>query len=402
MILKDTSAKFPELPWLIRVPFTKPYWNIGKSIILSTKTESEQELLGLLEKKAGINNAQLIDSATSGLAEALRQIKAGKKDEIIIPSFVCRSVINAILSQKCTPVLADVDPDFNISPKSVEKLITKKTKAIIAVHQYGKTCRIDVLRKLCSYNKITLIEDSAIPLGIKHKGIPVGCWGDYSVISFNSGKTIVGGGGALYIDNKHNNKIKFQGTAKGNFLRLLVTIYWKPFLAPIYKLLYSLRILKRENNIPRFYENNKPDLKKKMPKKMNKLQLSLILHQLKNFEKLTAGLNAVAETYYSNLANLREISLPNPTGNQFTLFPVQVPDRYSLAEDLRKKGIETQWTFYPIHLQKSYAGKFKKGPLKETDILWKKELSLPIYPKMGTKKAMFVVKQIKRYYRDVK
>ncbi len=394
---------FPPLPRRVKVPFSIPYWNLPKIIGIIFEKNLEAKTKELLSS-IGLNNTCLVDSGTSGLFLILKEIGITKGDEIILPSFVCKSVSNTILSAKGTPVLVDIDDDFNISPKSVSKSITKNTKAVIAVHQYGKMCKIQKLRSICKSNGIILIEDSAVPIGIKYKERFVGTFGDYSLVSFNMGKTIVSFGGGLVncnIKKSFDCRSVLRGRIK-NILFFLTNIYYKRFFINAYSLLIKLGIKKRLENICELYENINKSEVTIVPRKINRLQLATTLFQLRNIKRILSKQARIAEIYRKKLSNIKEITLPINNAHSFTYFPIAVKNRYRLAKWLSENGIETQWTFYPLHLQTKFA-KYAKGIiLKNTDQLWKKELSLPIHAKMTVEQAEFVCKKIGEFYKNGK
>ena len=134
-----------------------------------------------------------------------------KNDEVIVPSFTFAGSINSIINCGAKPVLADVDIDsWTISLKSIKKLITKKTKAIMMVHIYGQPCKIDQIKKFFKLKKIFLIEDCAEAVGARYKNRLVGLDGDCSCFSFFANKTITTGEGGMVVfkDEKIAEKAK--------------------------------------------------------------------------------------------------------------------------------------------------------------------------------------------------
>lgn len=136
------------------------------------------------------------------LAYILAGLKKG--DEIITTIFTCTATNIPMLYMGLKIKFADVDLNtMNISVKSVKKLITKKTKAIVVVHYGGLPCDMDELKKISKKNKITLIEDAAHALGAKYNGKTIGNISDFSTFSFQAIKHFTtGDGGILTIKNK--------------------------------------------------------------------------------------------------------------------------------------------------------------------------------------------------------
>lgn len=414
--VSKTDVLFPPLPPRIKVEFSRPFWNIMSILGLYLTPNLDKRLHVEFKKIYPDDKIIFVDSATSGIYLILKELDVSKKDEIIIPSYVCKAVINAVLEAGATPVFVDISDDFNMDPKDIVKKITSKTRAIIAVHQYGKLCQIKEIRKICkNYNKkhkIILIEDTAVPIGIQSGDVQSGLFGDYSVFSFNMGKTIVSFGGGAVLSkstfnlNNLNNISKKRGKHMlRRYLFFLTNIYYKKFFSMPFNLLRELGFAHREENIQQLYEKSNARPVKIVPTTMTRLQKAATLHQLRNIDIITKNLKRIAGIYDTLLKNIKEIRLPDSKFNQYTYYAIKISDgsddssRYELATFLSKVGIETQWTFYPLHLQSKYSRYYTKNDsLKNTNLLWKRELSLPIGPKMSEKKARFVANQISEFY----
>lgn len=146
-------------------------------------------------------------SCTGALHLALAAIGLKKNDEVIVPELTWVSSVSPILFLNGTPVFADVEKNtLCLDPDSVEKRISKKTKAIICVGLYGNVPNMKKLKSIAKKNKIYLIEDVAESLGSKFENKNLGSFGDISVYSFNGTKiTVTGEGGMLTFNNKKIN-----------------------------------------------------------------------------------------------------------------------------------------------------------------------------------------------------
>ncbi len=295
---------FPPLPRYIKVPFFRPYHNIISICIGALKKNKEKQIITFLKKTFNIRkNILLTDSGTSALYLALKDIGLKKTDEVIIPSFVCKAVINAVIAAGGRPVFVDIGRDFNMSIKSIKKTITKKTRVIIAVHQYGKTCQIAAIAKICTAHKLLLIEDSAITLGIKHHDTYVGNYGDYAVFSFNIGKTATAfGGGALILQNTKRIKRICSSLLrpKNQFFRyifFITNIYYKKIFAVPFTLLVKIGIIQREEDITQLYkETNKKKVVIKAYQPTG-IQEAAILYQLRKLTQINSNQKKTAEIY---------------------------------------------------------------------------------------------------------
>jgi dTDP-4-amino-4,6-dideoxygalactose transaminase len=156
-----------------------------------------QQLTGALGRSYGV----LCGRGTTALWLALRAIR--RRDgpgEVIMPDLLCTTALDGALLAGFVPVFADVLPDrFTLSPASVAKLVTPRTRAILVVHLFGHVADMDLIRRAAP--GIPLIEDAVQGLGGRFKDKPVGAWGDMSFISFDQNKMIGGRGGMLFFDD---------------------------------------------------------------------------------------------------------------------------------------------------------------------------------------------------------
>ena len=147
----------------------------------------------------GANHAVAQSSGTAALVLALRTLEIGQNDEVILPTYVCHSVLEAVLSVGATPVLCDVDDTGVITTVTVDPHITSKTKAIIAVHIFGHPCNLQGLKQM----GIPVIDDACQAFGLNIDRLMSGACGDIGVLSFHATKCLTTGeGGMLVTRNK--------------------------------------------------------------------------------------------------------------------------------------------------------------------------------------------------------
>lgn len=151
-------------------------------------------------KKIGVRYAIAMNSGTSTLHSALEALGVGYGDEVIVPSLSVIMDSSSVIHANAIPVYADVDETtFLIDPKSVEKLITSKTKAIIAVSLYGLSPDYDALKKVAK--GIPIIEDNAQCFFGTYKGLMTGTIGDFASYSFENSKHLCCGEGGILVTN---------------------------------------------------------------------------------------------------------------------------------------------------------------------------------------------------------
>lgn len=150
----------------------------------------------------GFKYAISVNSWTSGLMIALGSVGIEPGDEVICSSYTMSASASCCFFYGAIPVFADIDPNnYCIDPKSFEKLITPRTKAIIVVHLFGGAADMDAILEIAAKHNIRVIEDAAQAPGVKYKGRPVGCLGDIGGYSLNYHKHIHTGEGGMLATN---------------------------------------------------------------------------------------------------------------------------------------------------------------------------------------------------------
>jgi len=218
------------------------YSLLFKQDTLNSKNIKYKEVL---EKKLNSNNIYTFASGRMGFYSILKVIDIQEDDEIIIPSYTCVVVPNAILYSGAKPIYCDINSnDYNIDISKIEALITPKTKVLYAQHTFGQMCDINAIVKLAKKYNLLVVEDTALALGAKLENKFAGTIGDFGYFSTDRSKVINTGLGGIvsvsnekymkdfedfyknipYIDEKYTNKIAF--TFIVNLLTLHPHIYW--------------------------------------------------------------------------------------------------------------------------------------------------------------------------------
>ncbi|PWK19965.1 DegT/DnrJ/EryC1/StrS family aminotransferase [Xanthomarina spongicola] len=208
----------------MKIPFSPPY--INKVVLQEVNSTLEsgwittgpkvKQLEELVCKYTFSPNTLCVNSATSGLMLALKWYGIGEGDEVIIPAYTYAATALAVIHVGATPVMVDVENDFNISIEKIEKAITNKTKAIIPVDIAGWPCDYDAIKTLvCNkielfnpsnenqnkLGRILILADSAHSIGATYKNQFLGSIADITVFSFHAVKNITTAeGGAVCIN----------------------------------------------------------------------------------------------------------------------------------------------------------------------------------------------------------
>jgi len=158
-----------------------------------------------LSKYHNLKNAVVTSNCTTALHLALKSLNIGIDDEVLCPDLTFIAPANMIALSGAKPVLVDVDPfTLTIDPKQIERHITRNTKAIIVVHQFGHAAHMNEIMEIAKKYNLYTIEDNAESIGAKYKGQLLGTFGDISTYSFFGNKIITTGEGGALLTNNSN------------------------------------------------------------------------------------------------------------------------------------------------------------------------------------------------------
>lgn len=150
--------------------------------------------------RAGRAHGVAVANGTAALEVACAAVGIGPGDEVIMPTFTIISCAAAIVRRGATPVLVEADPDtWNMDVSAVERLVTARTKALMAVHTYGLPVDMDPLLEVARRHRLVVVEDAAEALGLTYKGKPCGSFGDISCLSFYPNKYVTTGEGGMVL-----------------------------------------------------------------------------------------------------------------------------------------------------------------------------------------------------------
>lgn len=177
------------------------FWGVGGS----RKKEFEEKFAAYQHAKYGI----AVTSGTTALEISLRALGLGCGDEVIVPSYTFMATAIAVLYVNAIPVFADIDPEtYNIDPKSVEAMISERTRAILPVHIGGRPADMDALLSLAKKHNLYIVEDACQAWGAEWKGLRVGAIGEMGAFSFQSSKNITSGEGGMIVTNSEDLYVK--------------------------------------------------------------------------------------------------------------------------------------------------------------------------------------------------
>jgi len=188
--------------------------------------EFEERFAGFI----GVRYALAVPSVRAGISLFLDSGGFEEGDEIIVPSLNYHVVPAILKNRGLRPVFADVDPEtWTIDPQDAQKKMTDRTRALIALHVFGQSCRMQELRGICGKRAVLLIEDAAHACGGDYQGKKLGCWGDIAFFSFGTGKALVAFGGGMVTTDDEEIFLRLkkkEGDLKAPAGRLSARVFW--------------------------------------------------------------------------------------------------------------------------------------------------------------------------------
>jgi len=247
------------------LPPIKEYEKYLKLIWKNGQLTNQGPLLLDFEKKIKkylkVKNFHFTTNGTIAIQLALNSLDI-TEGEIITTPFTYVATTSAILWERCTPVFVDIDPKtLCIDADKIEKFITKKTKAILAVHVFGYPCNIEKIESIAKKHNLKVVYDGAHAFGCKYKNKSLLEFGDVSICSFHATKVFhtIEGGCLITKDNKTNKKIeliKRFGHNQDNHIMLGINAKASEFQAAmgLCNLNYLNKIIKSRKKISETYD----------------------------------------------------------------------------------------------------------------------------------------------------
>lgn len=354
-----------EIEYLKKV-IDSGWWGLGPK----TK-EFEEKFADFVGCKYGIG----LNSATAALDLAFRIVDV-KEKEVITTSMTFVSTNHAILYNNGIPVFCDIDPEtLNIDPSKIEELITDKTKAVVVVHYGGRACEMDKIMNIASNYGLKVVEDCAHSSGGKYKNKMLGSIGDYGCFSFHPVKNLAtGDGGMLTTNDKEAKdfamKYRWVGITKDTFSRDKGKYSW---FYDVVSLGYKYH--------------------------MNDIAAAVALAQFEKLEWMNGQREKWTNYYNEKLNGVGDIetpSLKNYMKPSYHNYVIKTERRDELQEFLKIKDISTGVHYYPNHLYDMYKPYYRELPITES--IWKKIITLPLYPGMTEEEANLVIGSIKEFF----
>lgn len=314
----------------------------------------------------GAGQGVAVSSGTAALHAAMHALGISPGDEVIVPAITFAATANCVVYQGGTPVFADVEPEtLLIDPADVEKKITARTRAIIAVDYAGQPCDYDALRSIAERRRLRLVADACHSLGASRKGKKVGTLADLTVFSFHPVKHITTGEGGMVVTGDAGladvmRRFRNHGIATDHRQREEAGTW-----------LYDMAVLGYNY-------------------RLTDLQCALGMSQLRKLPEWLARRRVLAAGYDALLADsacAAPLSRRDDCEHAFHLYVVRLAgnsERRKVFAGMRQRGIGVNVHYLPVHLHTYYQRTWHTGPglCPVAEAAYERLLTLPLHQGM--------------------
>jgi dTDP-4-amino-4,6-dideoxygalactose transaminase len=323
-------------------------------------------------KYCGVKECIGVGNGLDALRLILLGLGIGAGDEVIVPANTFIATVLAISYVGAKPVLVDAGlKDYLIDADLIEQAVTPRTKAVIAVHLYGRLCDMDRICAIAKKHSLYVIEDAAQAHGARRGGKMAGSFGDAAGFSFYPGKNLgaLGDAGAITTNNEELAK--------------------------------KIRALANYGAFERYHH-----IYQGCNSRLDEIQAAFLLKKLPYLNRWNEERRNIAEAYLQEIHNAKLV-LPQPGAagaakeqeNVYHIFPVLCRERNELQAYLKDKGIGTN-IHYPIPIPKQGAYAEAGWDMTQypvTERICAEELSLPLYPGLTQDEIEYIIQCVNRY-----
>lgn len=364
MEIRATKPVMPDIEDYIEE--IRSIWETG---IMTNNGAKVRKLGEMLSKYTGCQNLDLFVNGHSALMIAIKAMKL--QGEVITSPFTFVSTTNAIIQNGLTPVFGDIDDSYNLSPASIEELITENTCAIVAPHIFGIPCEVDAIEKIAEKYNLKVIYDGAQALGTKINGRAIGSFGDITMFSFHAIKVFnsIEGGMLTYKDEKLHEQFELY------------------------------------RNFGISYGENSNDVDVVgMNAKMNEFQAAMGIVNLPALDAEIQKRKKIAELYCELLNSVEGIKTFDYEDNidyNYSYFPIKILEDYGRSRDdlwksLKANGIGTRKLYDKLTYEyRCYMDGGYRAKSKYADKIKHICLDLPIYGSLTEDEVMHICEKIR-------
>lgn len=354
---------------------------VSDLITCGPRTTQLEEMLCSI---TGAKYAVVVSNGTAALHLAALAAGFAEGDEVIVSSITFAASANCVRYCGAVPVFADIDPrTYNLDPDSVRKLITPKTKAVVAVDFTGQAVKLDELRAICREHGLTLIEDAAHAIGTKYKGQPVGSISDMTCFSFHPVKTITSGeGGAVTTNDEQLYRKLLRLRTHG------ITRNQEEMVHPTDAKWYNEQVELGYNY------------------RLTDFQAALLISQLRKLPRFSARRREIVERYNEAFKDMPEIILQEEIAESDTtrhLYIIRLNpellhcDRRQFFDALYAENICPQVHYMPVYYHSYYEKLgYTKGICPNAEKFYEEVMSIPLYYSLTDKEVEDVIRAVKK------
>ena len=331
----------------------------------------------------GAKYAIAVNSGTSALHCAMYALGIVPRDEVVVASMTFAASANCVVYQGGTPVFADVSPDtLLIDPQDIERKITPKTKAIIAVDYAGQPCDYAALKAIADRHHLSLVADACHSLGATYRKNPVGSIADLSVFSFHPVKHITTGEGGMITTNNEGFAHRIR-----TFRNHGITSDHR----------------QRESQGSWFYEM--VDLGYNY--RITDFQCALGLSQLKMLPVWISKRQEIALRYnelFKEIDGIEPLEVLPGVSHAYHLYVVRLDERsigksrMEIFHRMRAMGIGVNVHYIPVHMHPFYEKRFgtHKGMCPVAEEAYERIISLPMFPGLSEMQMNYIIEEMKK------
>ena len=318
--------------------------------------EFEKEFANYLGAKFCIG----VNSGLDALTLSVRALGIVKGDEVIVPANTYIATVLAITANGATPIFVEPDEFYNLDAEKIESAVTEKTKAVMVVHLYGQSARMDKICAVAEKYNLKLIEDCAQSHGAKFNGKMTGTFGNAGCFSFYPTKNLggFGDGGAIITDDEQLAK--------------------------------NLKMLRNYGSEIKYHNKLEG-----VNSRLDEMQAALLRVKLSHLDELNSERKKIADKFLDGIKNSHLILPKLRAGSEhvYHQFVIRTENRDEFKKYLEDNGIKTV-IHYPIppHLAECYEGLgYKRGDFPITEKYADEVLSLPMFNGMTDEEINFVI-----------
>ena len=344
------------------------WWSMGPAVEAFEKAFAEY---------VGSAHALAVANGTAALHIALLGVGCGPGDEVVLPSLNFVAAANVVRHTGAVPVFCDIlgEDDLNLDVQDLERALTPKTKAIVALHYGGYVCDVEPLLELAREQGIAVIEDAAHAPGTRLRGRSCGAFGAAGCFSFFSNKNMPLGEGGMLVTNDDSLAERFRLLRSHG----MTTLTWD-----------------RHRGHASTYDVVLPGFNYRL----DEVRAAIGMVQLGRLDRENEARRRHVQRYIRELDGIGALTVPfadrvrrgaEPSAHHLAvLLLAEGADRDGLRAELRERGIQTSVHYPPIHTFTAYASP-KSRALPRTEALAARLVTLPLFGRMTDDQVEHVI-----------